>query len=223
MSERADSEPIEHVYLMGTPGNPTVKVGRSNNPTKRLAEIQRMSPVPIELLWTHPGGHELETSLHRHFSALRVHGEWFTFPSDPVSSVRWATENAPWLRPRVSLKKRTPRKVIRRAISRRVIARSPTTAADLAAWKAAAAQLLETVNEELRAIQDPAARYEAVIRVKATLTAIFRSSYQEIAQGLKDEGRTWGEVGEELGVSNQRAHQIANGQFSKRKKTTTAD
>lgn len=78
----------ERVYVIGTPGSRTVKIGRTVDLKKRLAEIQRMSPVPLEVLWSTPGGHELETQLHRHFRTLRSHGEWFTFPGAPVPTIQ---------------------------------------------------------------------------------------------------------------------------------------
>lgn len=86
----------EVVYVIGTPGSNTVKIGRTVDRAKRLATIQRMSPVPLEVLWSHPGGHELETQLHRHFHNIRSHGEWFSFEADPVEAVRGAVESKPW-------------------------------------------------------------------------------------------------------------------------------
>lgn len=95
------------VYVLGTPGSRTVKIGTTTNLRKRLGDIQRMSPVPLEALWTCPGGRDLETQLHRHFKDLRLHGEWFEFRADPVRLVRWAVEDQPWLRPKVSLNRAT--------------------------------------------------------------------------------------------------------------------
>lgn len=98
-----DPQRAEIVYVIGSSGSDTVKIGRTTNPRKRLADIQRMSPLRLEILWAHPGGHELETNLHRQFSALRTHGEWFTFGTDPVATVQWAIQERPWLRPKVNL------------------------------------------------------------------------------------------------------------------------
>lgn len=99
------SEPstAELVYVLGTTGSNVVKIGRTTSLNQRLAAIQRMSPVPLTVLWTHPGGSDLEANLHRHFKALRSHGEWFTFGRDPVPLIRWAVQDRPWLRPKVSL------------------------------------------------------------------------------------------------------------------------
>lgn len=102
-----ETDRAELVYVLGTPGSNTVKIGRTTNVDQRLAAIQRMSPVPLLILWTHPGGAELETNLHRHFRTLRSHGEWFTFHRDPVSLIQWAVQDRPWLRPKVSLTRKT--------------------------------------------------------------------------------------------------------------------
>ncbi|MDH6224330.1 GIY-YIG nuclease family protein [Streptomyces sp. MJP52] len=96
------------VYVIGTPGSNTVKIGRTTNLQRRLADIQRMSPVPLVALWTHPGGHELETRLHHHFAELRSHGEWFAFDGDPLPAIKQAAAEA--IRPRLAVPspRRTP-------------------------------------------------------------------------------------------------------------------
>lgn len=86
----------ERVYVIGAPGSNTVKIGRTIHLEKRLAEIQRMSPVQLEVLWSTPGGHELETALHRHFRARRSHGEWFAFDRNPVEAVTEAVGQKAW-------------------------------------------------------------------------------------------------------------------------------
>lgn len=76
------------VYAIGSSVSPLVKIGHSNKVTKRLADVQRMSPVPLSVLWTTEGGSTLESALHRRFSHLRAYGEWFDFgDSDPVSAI----------------------------------------------------------------------------------------------------------------------------------------
>jgi hypothetical protein len=100
------SQRTEVVYVIGTPGGNTVKIGRTTNLDRRLADIQRMSPVALIVLWTHPGGSDLEANLHRHFRALRSHGEWFTFRRAPMTLIQWAVQDQPWLRGKVSLTRR---------------------------------------------------------------------------------------------------------------------
>lgn len=70
----------EYVYLIGCEANTLVKIGRSTDVQERFAELQRMSPAKLTLLWQTVGGAELETILHRHFKDQRSHGEWFDFP-----------------------------------------------------------------------------------------------------------------------------------------------
>lgn len=109
---------VEHVYLIGSAGSSVVKIGRSGDIRTRLQQIQRMSPAPLGILWSTPGGSAVEKALHRHFKALRMHGEWFDFSTDdPVTRVREALSvivigSEPLLRAvsRQSVKQRTRRR-----------------------------------------------------------------------------------------------------------------
>ncbi|MFD8919429.1 hypothetical protein ACFV0Y_16620 [Streptomyces sp. NPDC059569] len=72
---------------------------------------------------------------------------------------------------------------------------------------------LATLNEQLRAKSDLVERYEAVRDIERKFKAAVVIQLQEIALGLKAEGRTWPQVGEIMGgVSYQRAHQISKGE-----------
>ncbi|MFI1177853.1 GIY-YIG nuclease family protein [Streptomyces melanogenes] len=87
-----DEEPRRWVYLVGSPHMRIVKIGTSSAPQTRLRDLQTGSPVRLHLLWTTPGGPDLEAALHAHFSPYRVHGEWFDFGEEhPVSIVSAAT------------------------------------------------------------------------------------------------------------------------------------
>lgn len=82
------------VYLIGAEGTAAVKIGTANDVTRRLREIQYMSPVELTVLWTCPGDVTLEHSLHSYFATKRSHGEWFVFKDeDPVAVVRAAVES----------------------------------------------------------------------------------------------------------------------------------
>jgi hypothetical protein len=86
-----DTQSTEHVYLIGCEENHMVKIGRSIKVGVRLAEIQRMSPVLLTVLWQTEGGSGLESKLHWVFHSRRVHGEWFDFTGlDPVTAVETA-------------------------------------------------------------------------------------------------------------------------------------
>jgi hypothetical protein len=80
------------VYVIGNPGSPTAKIGISDNPYRRVSAIQAMSPVPVEVLWSCPGSWGLERALHAHFAEYHSHGEWYTFPGDPVQAVQEAVQ-----------------------------------------------------------------------------------------------------------------------------------
>lgn len=78
----------EHVYLIGSSDARLVKIGRTGDTNRRLATIQRMSPVVLSVLWQTPGGSALESALHRRFRERRSHGEWFDFgDTDPLAEV----------------------------------------------------------------------------------------------------------------------------------------
>ena len=57
--------------------NGLVKIGKSNNPSKRLETLQVGSPVKLKLIKTIQGGIYMETLLHNYFRSCRCHGEWF--------------------------------------------------------------------------------------------------------------------------------------------------
>lgn len=111
----------EVVYVLGTPGSNTVKIGRTANLAERFGNIQRMSPVPLSVLWQCPGGYELETYLHRHFASLRSHGEWFIFESrDPVELIQAAAQSAILERPQRNRRGSAEFKAVQRAKALRV-------------------------------------------------------------------------------------------------------
>jgi hypothetical protein len=196
--------PEEVVYVLGTPGSNTVKIGRTTNLAKRVADIQRMSPVPLTVLWSTPGGHQLETQLHRHFADLRSHGEWFTFRVNAVPLIQWATEDEPWLRPKVKLTK-TKTKAKKEA----TIPPSRSPAKLDVKLTPALEKRIEDLGRALAGISDPIERYEKASQSAANFRREFSQMRQEIALNLKREGRSWREVGEILGVTGSRAEQMS--------------
>jgi hypothetical protein len=197
--------PEEVVYVLGTPGSNTVKIGRTTNLAKRVADIQRMSPVPLSVLWTTPGGHELETRLHRHFAVFRSHGEWFAFRVDAVKLIQWAVEDEPWSRPKVNLKKVTAK--VKR------VKPVPPPRRPLAEYDMELNPLLEMcatdIDRALAEVSDPVERYQEAVRTAASLKQAFSRMRQEIVLNLKGEGRSWRQVGEILGVTGARAEQMS--------------
>lgn len=193
--------PEEVVYVLGAPGSNTVKIGRTTNLEKRVADIQRMSPVPLAALWTHPGGHELETRLHRHFASFRSHGEWFTFRGDAVQLIQWAVEDEPWNRPKVSLKK-VPVKAPPNP--------APRTSRTNYELDPALRDRYQDVIRAISEIPDLVEQYEEAERTRILLKQEFRRIRQEAVLNMK-QGRSWRQVGEILGVSGARAEQMSRG------------
>jgi hypothetical protein len=54
-----------------------IKIGSSENPERRLEELQASNPLPLRLLGTRDGGRKEEMVYHSLFWHLHVRGEWF--------------------------------------------------------------------------------------------------------------------------------------------------
>lgn len=65
------------VYFARAVDGGPIKIGRASSPTMRLAQLQAMSPVPLEIIGLCRGGSLEENHLHRKFAKQRQHGEWF--------------------------------------------------------------------------------------------------------------------------------------------------
>ncbi|MFF4090377.1 GIY-YIG nuclease family protein [Streptomyces nigra] len=206
--------PEEIVYVLGTPGSNTVKIGMTTNLTKRLRDIQRMSPVPLAALWTTPGGRELEVRLHRHFASLRSHGEWFTFTEgDPVAQIKAAVESAPWsgtqmrLRKPQAIESNAPR-VSKERFAEMLEASHRAGAFDTSGLQeviAARIAELEQIPDLVERFNQVRAFRQQIAEGRARFTAEARRGIVE----LKKSGLTWRQIGELLGMSGARAEQIA--------------
>lgn len=54
-----------------------IKIGFSNDPQKRLRELQTGSSNSLHLIGSIPGGKHLESKLHSNFAHLKLKNEWF--------------------------------------------------------------------------------------------------------------------------------------------------
>ena len=70
------------VYLVRNQG--FYKIGYSNDPYKRMAELQIGNPTPIELVGTISGSITDERRFHDLFKEKRVSGEWFSLSDEDV-------------------------------------------------------------------------------------------------------------------------------------------
>ena len=88
-----DTKPRGEVYVIRETASGLIKIGYSTEISKRLANLQRSNPNKLELLWSTPGGLDLEAALHQRFRKRRLHSEWFDFGRyDPVKQIRRAVE-----------------------------------------------------------------------------------------------------------------------------------
>jgi hypothetical protein len=70
-------------YVVRAIGLGRVKIGTSENVSKRVNQLRSTSPVPLELVGTTSVS---ERTLQRRFTALRTNGEWF---SEKPPLVEW--------------------------------------------------------------------------------------------------------------------------------------
>lgn len=69
---------------------------------------------------------------------------------------------------------------------------------------------LEPLRTYLRSIAEPRARFDAIVEVGSRIK---RDELQTLAHDLRDEGKTWKEIGQIMGgVSYQRAFQYGKGE-----------
>lgn len=64
-----------------------IKIGCSKFTEDRLATLSRWSPFPLEVICQTAGNHTDEFSVHRKFSHLRQHMEWFSAGDDLVEFI----------------------------------------------------------------------------------------------------------------------------------------
>lgn len=68
----------KNVYFIKPVGMPgPIKIGCSIFVEHRLLQLMVWSPIPLEVLYTEPGTHDLERNLHRCFADYHSHLEWF--------------------------------------------------------------------------------------------------------------------------------------------------
>lgn len=73
------TKPQEHVYAILRRDTNEVKIGRSFDVGRRMADLQHAHGEPLELLLSIRGNRVSEGHLHRRFAALRKRGEWFHY------------------------------------------------------------------------------------------------------------------------------------------------
>ncbi len=83
-----------YVYFIRAGLSGPIKIGFSKNPLRRYQDLQSGNPEKLRLLAIHPGGAELERTLHRYFKPSRLLNEWF----DPTDELLDLIDNVDQLR-----------------------------------------------------------------------------------------------------------------------------
>ena len=90
LGQYKDFKDYYNLYVIGG-GDIPYKIGYSKNPRNRLKELQISNPVELSIHFEYRGLStditSLETGLHKHFSPLKVRGEWFNAPVNDIIDV----------------------------------------------------------------------------------------------------------------------------------------
>jgi hypothetical protein len=73
-------------FVRRADGEGPVKIGCSQSPLTRLAQLTYWAPYPLVLVASVPGDEQLERRFHAKFAADHSHSEWFQ-PSQELSRV----------------------------------------------------------------------------------------------------------------------------------------
>ena len=75
-----------YIYLIRN-GNNEYKIGKSNNPNRRLLELQTASPTKLTLIYSVYCDYynNIETSLHNYLNSYKIRGEFFNLPLEIVT------------------------------------------------------------------------------------------------------------------------------------------
>lgn len=92
-------EQAVYVYWLG-PNLPTVKIGHTNNPARRLEEFRRETGTPghkagfAAIVWLDRRREAVELAVHRCLAAQRRNGEWFSVsPEEALAAIVAVAEN----------------------------------------------------------------------------------------------------------------------------------
>lgn len=64
-----------------------IKIGSSVSACRRRADLERWSPVPLEIVAELDGSYETEMRFHARFAKLQERGEWFTATRDLLAVI----------------------------------------------------------------------------------------------------------------------------------------
>jgi hypothetical protein len=76
------------IYVIRNDRDGFLKIGFSDDPMKRLKQLQTATPYKMELVAVFEGERDLEAAIHRHLRHHRLSGEWFAWSWTVTELVR---------------------------------------------------------------------------------------------------------------------------------------
>lgn len=76
-----------YIYIIHCKDLNTIKIGYSDNPFSRLAQLQVGNSSELSILSIFKGGREEEEILHKKFASNKVRGEWFALDESLVGEL----------------------------------------------------------------------------------------------------------------------------------------
>ncbi len=76
-NEELDKEPKQSVYFVRATQRDLIKIGYTRNVSRRFKQLEFGMLEPINLLFSIPGGKDVEEIVHDIFESFRFKGEWF--------------------------------------------------------------------------------------------------------------------------------------------------
>lgn len=73
------------IYFIQCGENGPIKIGQSDNPEERMAQLQTACPYELKMLWVYKNSDWTEIAIHGEFSHERIRGEWY-HPSQSILS-----------------------------------------------------------------------------------------------------------------------------------------
>jgi predicted GIY-YIG superfamily endonuclease len=83
------SDKVSQVYLIRNNNNGQIKIGRSNNPERRLKTLLTSTTDDLEIIKTIPSNSasQMESNLHQKFRHKRINREWFALTEDDIKFI----------------------------------------------------------------------------------------------------------------------------------------
>ncbi len=85
------------IYFIQAGENGPIKIGSSDDPEKRMADLQVANAAELKLLWKYTGDRFSESDIHCTFKHEKIRGEWFHPSRDLIGFISGELENVAWV------------------------------------------------------------------------------------------------------------------------------